>query len=174
MLLSIEIRGWGISSSATASHNSSSAPTVFDQISKPHPPAIRWLFCGLWTMQCSADASRKKAFVCSRKDAAKIFNANVWGIGLRWVSFIYDEMRSSSQCNASERGAPAHPCHSYYIVICFLFIKYMQLVDETFIKIKIQFVQNEIRFKERLLTMQCKWTRRAGASMSRLLYCLLY
>ena len=70
-------------------------------------------------------------------------------------------MRSSSQCNASERGAPAPPCHGYYIVcyICFLFIKYMQLVDETFIKIKIQFVQNEIRFKERLSTKQnlMKW-----------------
>ena len=35
----------------------------------------------------------------------------------------------------------------------------MKLVDETFIKIKIQFVQNEIRFKERLSTKQnlMKW-----------------
>lgn len=44
-------------------------------------------------------------------------------------------------------------------MFAFLFIKYMQLVDETFIKIKIQFVQNEIRFKERLSTKQnlMKW-----------------
>uniref|UniRef100_A0A9J7Y9B4 Lysine-specific histone demethylase n=1 Tax=Cyprinus carpio carpio TaxID=630221 RepID=A0A9J7Y9B4_CYPCA len=30
------------------------------------------------------------------------------------LSFIYDEMRSSSQCSASERGALALPCHGYH------------------------------------------------------------
>ncbi len=38
--------------------------------------------------------------------------------------------------------------------ICFLFIKSRQLVDEKLIKIKIQFIQNEIHFKESLSTKQ--------------------
>lgn len=123
-MLSIEIRRWGIISSATTSQNSSSAPTFFEQISKPHPPAIRWLFCGLWTMQCFADASRKKkALVCSRKDAAKIFNANVWGIGLRWVSFT---MRCALVHSAVQVNAARWRFHVTVIIvcyICFLFIK---------------------------------------------------
>ena len=58
--------------------------------------------------------------------------------------------------------ATAHLCPDYIVCyICFIFIKSRQLIDETLIKIKIQFIQNEIHFKERLSTKQnlMKWSK---------------
>jgi len=45
-------------------------------------------------------------------------------------------------------------------MVFFLVIKYRQLVDETLIEIKIEFLPNEIHFKERLTIKQnlMKWS----------------
>jgi len=51
--------------------------------------------------------------------------------------------------------APASLCPDYIVYyICFLFINPGKFADETLIKIKIQFIQNKIQFKERLSIKQ--------------------
>ena len=76
---------------------------------------------------------------------SQVCEAIGYPLALRWVSVhLWDELQVRQRLRV---------VIIYFLIAyrpIYLFIKSRQLVDETSIKIKIQLIQNEIKFKDRL------------------------